>query len=206
MARSFIDRLALSPNFRPISSRLLVSGKVNEGPSRGSSPPSRARGVARSVPQVSKDGKSAGEGDASVGTSEYLPTLGPSSPPGRSKDQPCRRDASLGLTRSTSNSRIHEAPRRAGPSFTRTRFAPNDLFLLGQSRRSVIDRLWPATSRLRHRSPTWRRVRLCIRIRRKHEIVHGLSLASPGCLSSPCRAIDPHRFRRAKSPPSLLHP
>jgi hypothetical protein len=68
LARSFIERLALSPSFRPISSRRFVSGRVNDGPSSGSSPPSNARGVAKSVPQVSNEGRSEGEGDASVGS------------------------------------------------------------------------------------------------------------------------------------------
>jgi len=57
-ARSFIDLLALSPSFLPISSRRLVSGILNDGPSSGSSPPSSALGVDISVPHVNNDGRS----------------------------------------------------------------------------------------------------------------------------------------------------
>lgn len=67
LARSFIDRLALSPSFRPISSRRLLEGILNDGPSSGSSIPSSARGVANRVPHVKSDGISAGDGEASWG-------------------------------------------------------------------------------------------------------------------------------------------
>lgn len=86
LALSLIDRLALSANRLPISSRFFVSGNLNAGcscscASSGSPipiplsllllrlPPSKARGVARSVPQVRRAGRSCGEGEASGRTS-----------------------------------------------------------------------------------------------------------------------------------------
>jgi hypothetical protein len=62
--------LALLPNLRPSSSLRLFSGNLNDGRevSSGSSPPSNARGVEASVPQVRSDGNSCGDGDGSLGT------------------------------------------------------------------------------------------------------------------------------------------
>ena len=74
LARSCIDRLALSPSLRAISSRRFVLGRLKDGrESSGSSlapdPPSRARGVDMSVPHVSKLGSDSGAGDGSAGRS-----------------------------------------------------------------------------------------------------------------------------------------
>ena len=70
LARSLMALLALLPNFRPSSSRRLFSGNLNDGRelSSGSSPPSNARGVEASIPQVKSEGNSCGEGDGSLGT------------------------------------------------------------------------------------------------------------------------------------------
>ena len=69
LARSDIDLLALSANFRPISSRLLVSGSLKGlDDSKGSSFPSDPLGVDSKVPHVRREGKSSGEGDGSLGS------------------------------------------------------------------------------------------------------------------------------------------
>ena len=70
LARSLMALLALLPNLRPSSSLRLFSGNLKDGRevSSGSSPPSNARGVEASVPQVKSDGNSCGEGDGSLGT------------------------------------------------------------------------------------------------------------------------------------------
>ena len=72
LARSLIALLALLPNFRPSSSRRLFSGNLKDGRevSSGSSPPSNARGVEASAPQVKSEGNSCGDGDGSFGTKE----------------------------------------------------------------------------------------------------------------------------------------